>query len=411
MLRKCYCKRSPNSFNLLNEKNEQQLLRQWVHRMYYLQGLNKSQIADRLGVSRPFVNKWTQRESMDFTEDHRGWRRGKPRKWNKQTEVRILQIHNYLQSNPLEFYSGASAVRQEWTRRYGLPGTPPLRTIGKIMKDLELTQSPKKTKNKGASRYLCYPEHSIYHLIGKRVLELDFIGKKFIEGRSAPLNFIAFCFKLNPRMRYFERISGEKGSEIIRCSEGFFKQFEKPDVIKMDNGFAMAGTAPQPGTLSQVPLWILAQKIIPIYAVPRKPFSQASIEGNNSVFSRKFWNKHIFNSPEAVDELLATFNDASLRYLGYQKPTESPAPLNFTPKVLFLRQVQLREKKAGILLASKVFELPDEYINYFVFAEWNLLTEQLTVFLEKDLKPEPIENFIFPINPMTKQKLIKKKII
>lgn len=78
--------------------------------MYYLQGLNKSQIADRSGVSRPFVNKSTRLESMDFTEDHRGWRRGKPRKWNKQIEIRILQIHNYLQSNPFEFYCGASAL-------------------------------------------------------------------------------------------------------------------------------------------------------------------------------------------------------------------------------------------------------------------------------------------------------------
>ena len=247
--------------------------------------------------------------------------------------------------------------------------------------------------------------------MGKRVLELDFIGKKFIEGRSAPLNFIAFCFKHNPKLRYFERISGENGNEIIRCSEAFFDRFEKPDAAKMDNGFAMAGTAPQPGTLSQVPLWFLAQKIIPIYAVPRKPFSQASIEGNNSVFSRKFWNMYNFESPEAVDELLPAFNDASLRYLGYRKPVKISTSSDFFPRVFFLKQIQPIDDKAGIIVANQIFNLPVEYIHYFIFAEWNLITEKLTVFLEKKLKPSLIETFLFPINTVTKQKLIKYQIL
>jgi len=379
--------------------------------MYYKTGLNKSQIAERLGVSRPFVTRWTEHEVMDFGEDRRGWPKDKRRKWDVTTENRISQIHHDLRKNPLEFFHGASAVYQEWIRRHGLSRVPPLRTIGQILKELELTQSPQKRKSKGASRYLCYPEHSIHHLMGKRVLELDFIGKKFIEGRSAPLNFIAFCFKHAPKLRYFERIDGENGNEIIRCSEAFFDRFEKPDAAKMDNGFAMAGTAPQPGILSQVPLWFLAQKIIPIYAVPRKPFSQASIEGNNSVFSRKFWNKYNFESPESVDELLPTFNDASLRYLGYRKPMKTSISSGFVPKVFFLRQIQPLDKRAAIIAANQVFNLPLEYIHYFVFAEWNLSTEKLTVFLEKNLKPVAIETFLFPVNTKTKQKLIKFKIL
>jgi hypothetical protein len=62
-----------------------------------------------------------------------------------------------------------------------------------------------------------------------------------------------------------------------------FVKFEKPDVVKMDDGFDMIDTAPQPSVLSRLPLWLL-QQVIPMYAVPRKQFSQASIEGNNSAF-------------------------------------------------------------------------------------------------------------------------------
>ncbi|MFQ5772320.1 MAG: hypothetical protein ACE5HX_17425 [bacterium] len=379
--------------------------------MYYTTGLKKSQIAEQLGVSRPFVNRWSKDEVMDFSKDQRGWPKGKRRKWDQTTENRIKKIHRELKENSVEFFFGASAVRQEWIRRFGQEGVPALRTIGQIMKELELTQTPRKGKAKGASRYLCYPEHSIHHLMGKRVLELDFIGKKFIEARSAPLNFIAFSFKQEPKLRYFQRINAERGSEIIRCSQAFFERFEKPDALKMDNGFAMAGTAPQPGTLSQVPLWFLSQRITPIYAVPRKPFSQASIEGNNSVFSRKFWNKYNFESPEEIDELLPAFNDASVRYLGYHKPTKSWDSADFVPRVFFLRQIQPIDDKAAITLANQVFYLPFEYIHYFIFAEWNLVTEKLTVFLEKELKPVAIETFLFPLNDVTKQKLIKNKIL
>lgn len=423
MNQESFCKDSIDFINLVNEKNKAEILRQMVHQLYYKVGLNKNQIAKHLGVSRPFVSRWTEAEVMDFTTDLRGWPKDKRRKWDKTTERRIEKIHRELKENPLEYFYGASAVQKEWIRQYGQEGVPALRTIGQIMKELDLTQSPRKGKIKGASRYLCYPEHSIHHVMGKRVLELDFIGKKFIAAHSAPLNFIAFSFKHEPKLRYFQRIQGERGSEIIRCSTAFFNRFEKPDAIKMDNGFAMAGTAPQPGTLSQVPLWFLSQRITPIYAVPRRPFSQASIEGNNSVFSRKFWNRHDFQSPEEIDELLPVFNEASLRYLGYRKPTkplDSPGPqdpLDFLPRVFFLRQIQPVDStgscgdRAAITLANQIFYLPLEYIHYFVFAEWNLLTEKLTVFLEKEFEPVVIDAFLFPLNKVTKQKLIKNKIL
>ncbi|MDI6751968.1 MAG: hypothetical protein QME07_03825 [bacterium] len=58
--------------------------------------------------------------------------------------------------------------------------------------------------NQGASHYLCYPEYTIYHLLGERVLEADFVGKKYITARSEPLNFIGFSFKKEPRLKLFQ---------------------------------------------------------------------------------------------------------------------------------------------------------------------------------------------------------------
>jgi hypothetical protein len=50
----------------------------------------------------------------------------------------------------------------------------------------------------------------------------------------------------------------------------------------------------------------------------RRPFSQrASIEGNNSVFLRKFWNRFDFKNVQEIDEKLELFNLASQKYSEY----------------------------------------------------------------------------------------------
>jgi hypothetical protein len=101
----------------------------------------------------------------------------------------------------------------------------------------------------------------------------------------------------------------------------------------------------------------LGNKIYPIFAVPRKPFSQASIEGNNSVFSRRFWNQLCFCSLEEIDEKLEWFNEASLRYTEYQ-PCAHEKDGACVPKVHFIPQVQENQTtKTGYIniLNEKVY--------------------------------------------------------
>jgi hypothetical protein len=280
-----------------------------------------------------------------------------------------------------------------------------------MLKQLGLSQPLKKKTGKGAACYLCYPEHSIHHHTGKRVLEIDFIGKKFIGGRTAPVHFAAASFKYAPKLRYYELVESESSDCLIQFLETIFYKFEKPDVVKMDNGFAMSGTAPQPRVLSKLPLWLLRQKIVPIYAVPRKPFSQASIEGNNSVFGRKFWNRFEFKNTAEIAQKLKLFNKSSLQYYQYQPPTNGyNENKKFVPKIFYLRQVREDEKeKAFIEVANEKIRLPKTYLNYFVMAEWNLKTEKLTVFIEKEKHLKKIKSIIFTLNLKSKQKLFSQK--
>lgn len=393
--------------NNLVEGSEKKLytLRQAVNDLFFIEHLTKTQIARKKKVSRNFVIAWTQSSDQDFMRDDRGWPAGKRRKWDQSTVQRIKVIHHSLIKDPGEFYVGATAIVQRWRQRYPMLIPPPLRTIGRMLVALGLSAPRKKGRNRGAARYLCYPEHTIYERFGGRVLEADFVGKKYLNERTAPLNFIGFSFKKVPRVRYFKRIEGQTADNFIAQTRAFFKRFEIPDYIKVDNAAATLGSTSGQRSVSRVMGFLLKHQVIPIFAVPRKPFSQASIEGNNSVFARKFWNQREFKNLASVDEQLEWFNQASRRYLEYQPPSKKKRQQrNFVPRVYFIRQVKEQNGTGFIEVLNEKINLPKSYINYFVLAEWNLPEERLYVHFEKDLQPQVIKEMAFRINRRSHEK-------
>ena len=385
-------------------------LRRVANQLYFRDGLSKKAIAAQLGVSRHFVILWSQSMDQDVTIDHRGWPKGRRRRWPQETEDRIAFLHKELKGGPDAFYWGPTAIAQQWLSRYPAESPPPLRTIGQILKDLGLSERSARKVRKGASRYLCYPEHTIYETLGQRVMEADFIGKKYITGTQQPIHFVAFSFKKAPRLRHFQRIEAQSADCFIEQCERFFATFEKPDCIKVDNAGATIGSGSGKRTISRTVQFLLANQVVPIFAVPRKPFSQASIEGNNSVFARKFWNRRTFANFEELDASLVAFNQASLKYTGYRPPApKADSQKTFIPRVYFIRQVrETAERTDGFIdVLNESVSLPKAYINYFVLAEWNLSTELLSVYLENDKQLEEIKNSPFPINPTAKRKIRK----
>lgn len=378
-----------------------------VNELYFQHNIPKIKIARDMKVSRNFVTKWTQSTHQDFTVDNRGWEKGKVRKWEKEIKEKITDIRLSLENDSFEFYLGATAIQQEWRRRYPDEVSPPLRTIGKYLSELGLVQK-RKIKHKGAAKYLCYPEHTIYNQLGDRVAEIDFIGKKYIHGRSEPLNFIGYSFKKEPRLRYYKRIEGQTTDSFITETDKFFGLFEKPDVIKLDNGLAFIGSASGKRNISRSMNFLLENNVIPVFAVPRKPFTQASIEGNNSVFSKKFWNRFDFKSLKEIDDKLELFNQSSQKYTGYKRPENNHQKRNLTPKIYFIRQVkevsENRKNEAYVNVLNVNIPMLKSLVNYYVLSEWNLNKETLSIYFEKDKIRKLIRKIDFKINKSSKDK-------
>ena len=407
MIKKCKINR--HCLIDLYEEKKLILIRQQVNNLYFKYGLSKSSIMEKEGVSKPFVIRWTQSPDQDFDQDDRGWSKGKARLFSPDMVQQVLSIHSSLVADPHNFFTGATAVLQEWRVRYPEQASPSLRSVGRILKGHGLTK-PQKPRSKGAAAYLCYPEHTIYNEHNGRVLEADFIGKKYIHGRSAPINFIGFSFKKEPRLRYFERIDSQSALCFIKHTDQFFEAFETPQYIKVDNALAMIGSASGKRNISSSMLFLLNRHVVPIFAVPRKPFSQASIEGNNSVFARFFWNQREFSTLRNIDEELYWFNQSSLKYTGYKKSEESGGITSgiFVPEVMFIRQVKETGGAGTIDVLNESIQLESDYINYFVLARWSLQEEKIRVFLEKENRSELIAEFQFKLS-LNSLKKIKQK--
>jgi hypothetical protein len=381
--------------------------RRRVHRLYFDDGYSKAEIARRLGLSKAFVVRWTESPTQDLAVDSRGWRRGQARRWDETTRRRIAGVHAALVSDPREFFIGATAIQHRYRQRYPDDPLPPLRTIGRWLKELGLSEPRQRPRAKGAARYLCYPEHTVYHTLGRRVLEVDFL-RRHLTGRSAPLNFLGFSFKLVPKLRYFRRVQAESSATLIDSCEDFFHRFETPDVLKIDNTSVAIGTGSGKRCVSRFVHDLLNQHITPVFSVPRRPFSQASIEGNNSVFARKFWNTQTFTSVADVDHRLNWFNECSLNYTGYTPSAPAPGrPQPFVPRIYFMRQVREHPEHPAqgcIDILNELVDLPADYIQYFLLAEWNLRTERLHVHLERDNHAKRIKSQSFKLNPNSRYK-------
>jgi hypothetical protein len=332
--------------------------------------------------------------------------KNKLRLYSARDERRVLKIHQELDADPKQFFAGASAILQRYRKLYPNDKLLSLRFIGRTLAKYGLVTKPK-VRRKGVSRYLHYPEQTINSL-GSSLLEIDFIGKKFIAGRTQPVNFIAFSLRFPRKLKHFQRIQSETAQEVIKHSQAFFGRFERPAVVKLDNGFAFTGAGPWPRTLNSVVLFLLKEKIVPVFIAPRKPWNQASVEGANSVFARKFWHRFHFRSLQEIDEKLPSFNEAYERYLEYQKPKKpAPKPRRFVPRVYFIRKIyETPDSKRGYIdILKEHISVPKAYIGMFILAEWNLKTETLIIYFENNQQARILKTLPFALNLAVKAKV------
>ena len=364
-------------------------------------------------MSPKFVVRWTQSADQIFTEDNRGWQKGKTRTHTDSEKQLIKTVRNELKDSEKESYIGPEAIlkhirknklKYESGKDINIDSINLSFIIG-ALKELGLSK-PHRKRTRGCSEYQRYPK-TLIGQIGKLILEIDFI-QRFIKGQTKPLHFIGFSCK-PLKFRQYRRIFGQTNVNTRQELTWFFDNFFLPDAVKMDNDLAFIGSNSAKRTISQTVKFLFDKKIIPIFTNPRSPWNNGSVEGSNSVFARNFWNNFEFSSIADVDAKLELFNRSSLEYCDYgQNEFEKKNDESFIPQIYFIRKVhesQLKNGSGEINVLNEKIELPGEYVNLYTLSEWNLQTEILNVYFENEGKKILIKKLKFPINKNSQIKI------
>ncbi len=86
-------------------------------------------------------------------------------------------------------------------------------------------------------------------------------------------------------------------------------------------------------------IFLLNLGVAPLYTEPRNPWNNGEVEGFNSIFATKFWNRTRFNNEEEVDVEIKKFNFEYEKYSDFVG--NNPEIAN--PK--FMRDFKMKELK------------------------------------------------------------------
>ncbi len=289
----------------------------------------------------------------------------------------------------------------DFAKKFPESETPKLWYIDKVVRDAKLqTKTPKPERKKGGSEYLLYPVKCVKQL-GEVQQSADFIGKKYISGKSEPINILSSSYYSPFKLYRIERILAEKATYAVEAMTEQWRKYPIPNVFRMDNGLQWRGTASGKRAAGMMLKFLLNLNVIPLFGSPSKPWTNPHVEGHNRVFSEKVWGNNFFTSPEQIDRECARFNAESLelfeyRYsqlvfngsFNYLEPKQKIITDQLTTvkgkKIYFIRFAESPERgqKAIIMVLNETVFLPEKYSHQFVFVEWDIEKELLLIYSE-----------------------------
>jgi len=304
----------------------------------------------------------------------------------------------------------------DYASKYPHESLPTLWYIKQTIQKANLqTRKPRK-RRKGGSEYLLYPTESIRSLPGIHQ-SADFIGKKYIAGRTEPINFISTSYYWPFKLYQVKRIQAEKAIYAINELQKIWIKFPMPHVFRIDNGLQFRGSASGKRALGTFLVFLLNLNVIPLFGAPSKPWTNPHIEGHNRIFTEKIWNQNRFTSLKHIDQENERFNNESIelfkfKYSHYIFDYISRLLTSDTviktdslrtrkdKKLYFIRFVESIEQQgnAYIHVMNETIYLPEQYTHQFIFAEWNIETEKLSLYSEYKKNITLIQRIPFKIN-------------
>lgn len=369
-------------------------------RELYEGGWSIRKIAKNLIAGRDNVSRWIKMNDDEIGVDERGWKKGKPRKYTQDAKEHIKKIRRDLEWED-SYFIGSNVIKANYEKQTGK--TVSLSFVGRVLKEAGLVKTPRK-KEKGRSKYMNYPKYTLGKL-GKIMMSIDFVGPKYLKGSDNRINFLS-CKYIRPEKHGMtRRIEGQTTQETINVLKDVWRDSPIPDVLKIDNDSAFGANLAHEKYIGNLAFFLLNLGVSPLYVAPRSPWNNGQVEGYNSVFSKKFWNKLQFTDEQEIDIKIKDFNIAYEKYSqlisNNSKLTENEIKhiddyrnINLenkkaehfkSDKIYFLRIVRRKNTKGDkdehgyINILKHEIKLPKDLINLFVFCTINIKKKKLII--------------------------------
>ncbi len=252
-------------------------------------------------------------------------------------------------------------------------------------------------KPRAAARARHYLAQSL-HQLGTIIQELDFIGPRLLAGCAQPF-YLASRYYIQPfRFGWWSRIATPSMAAARHLLVTDWRQYPKADVLTLDNVFCFTAAGKGRSFLSGLLIFLLNLDVVLLLLPPREPWSHGSVEGHNSVFARKLWQRYTFSSLDELDQATARLNaqylalqatqvgDQHLPAAGFRRHTRSASPPH-NPRgqaLYFVRSVQEVNGCAGIEVLKLHIPMETAYLSQFVLTRIDLGSQRLDVFFDHD---------------------------
>lgn len=362
------------------------------------QGLNISAISRELNIRRQTLRAWLKQDSY---AEGRGWQKDKKRKHTDAEQQRIVLLKEKRNNDC--YLVSAPYVQMDYAKQFPLEPLPSEWFIQEVSRKAglqSLEPKAKKKKQNIVSRLL-FPIKSIVGL-GKVQQSCDFVGKKYIAGRTEPVSIFATAFYQWLKLYRIWRVYRETADAATERLADFYRNFPLPDVMRMDNGMTFRGTGRIDGHIGKFLKFLLNLNIIPLFSAPYQSYTNPHIEGHNRTFNDKLWQKNFFTAESEIDRECNRLNAESQEFFEWKfkerlsgigirrlntKSILDSDILRSTKgkKICFVRFVESwkeTDDTPGVAVLDRFVELPAAYLNQYVFVILNLESSRLLVISE-----------------------------
>jgi len=124
----------------------------------------------------------------------------------------------------------------------------------------------------------------------------------------------------------------------------------------MDNDSAFGANLAHKKQIGRLAFFLLNIGITSLYIAPRSPWNEDQVEGHNSIFSKKFWNKLQFTDKDEINIKIKDFNIAYEKYsqLVSNNPKIKEEEIKYIDN---FKNVDLENKKAKHFKTNKIYFL------------------------------------------------------